>query len=89
MDIMYGRVTLSDTSSGQKIQFTNGEKTVEMRLGVDYPVFFGILLIPLVLIIKEDKTIDSVVYNPPNNPISIKQISNSMMTKMTSLERMT
>jgi len=89
MDIMYGRVTLSDTSSGQKIQFTNGENTVELRLGVDYPFAIGILIIALVLIIKEDKTIDSVVYNPPNNPISMKQISNSMRTKMSSLERMT
>ena len=90
MDVMYGRVTLSDTSSSiRKIQITNGEKTVELRLGVDYPFSFGILMIALVLIIKEDKTIDSVVYNPPNNPISMKHITNSMRTKMSSLERMT
>ena len=90
MDVMYGHVTLSDTSSSiRKIQITNGEKTVELRLGVDYPISIGIMIIALVLIIKEDKTIDSVVYNPPNNPLSMKHLTNSMRTKMSSLERMT
>jgi hypothetical protein len=67
---------------------TNGESTIELRLGVDYPMSFGILMIPLILMIKEGKTIDSVVYNPPNNPKTNKQLFTALRMKENSLRRL-
>lgn len=85
--IMYGYMVLSDQPR-RALRWTNGENITEWRLGVDFSMLYGVLLILTILMVKEGKTIDSVVYNPPNNPKTNKQLKNAFMTKLNSLKRL-
>lgn len=88
-DVMYGTVKLS-SGSDRKIQMTNGQATVELTLGVNFMMSLGVLFIPIILILQEGKKINSVVYNPPANVKSIRELSaafNSTEAKLAPLNR--
>jgi len=83
VSVMHEEYKLSPGPGGRKLHRSNGEKTVEYTLGVNYPLSLGVLMIPTILTMKEGKTINSVTYNPPANVLTV----NALIAAMTEIDR--
>lgn len=82
--IMIGRVRLQRKNKGKfEIQFVNSAgEGVSLKFGKDFPMFLGIMLMSIILVVTKGKSLGKVTYKAPATVLSIQELQTNLNSNM-------